>query len=77
MTMKRPAPPNGGITDLNRIYNLEELAAGEVIFAATGVTNGSMLKGVRQKGDRVYTESIVMRSRSGTVRYIRGDHRAK
>lgn len=66
-----------GITDLNRVYKLEELAAGEVIFAATGVTDGSMLRGVRQKGDRVYTETIVMRSYSGTVRYIRGDHKAK
>ncbi|MCR9212668.1 MAG: class II fructose-bisphosphatase [Proteobacteria bacterium] len=66
-----------GIEDLHRTYNLEELAAGNVIFAATGVTDGSMLKGVRQKGDRVYTETIVMRSYSGTVRYIRGDHRVR
>jgi len=66
-----------GIEDLHRTYNLEELAAGNVIFAASGVTDGSMLKGVRQKGERVYTETIVMRSYSGTVRYIRGDHKAK
>ncbi|MEX1034848.1 MAG: class II fructose-bisphosphatase [Sneathiella sp.] len=66
-----------GITDLHRVYNLEELAAGDVIFAATGVTDGSMLRGVRQKGDRIYTDTIVMRSHSGTVRYIRGDHRVK
>jgi fructose-1,6-bisphosphatase II / sedoheptulose-1,7-bisphosphatase len=65
-----------GITDLNRIYSLEELAAGNVIFAATGVTDGSMLRGVRRMKDRVLTETIVMRSKSGTVRYIRGNHRA-
>jgi fructose-1,6-bisphosphatase class II len=63
-----------GIEDLHRTYNLIELAAGNVIFAATGVTDGSMLRGVRQRGDRVYTETIVMRSYSGTVRNIRGDH---
>lgn len=63
-----------GIEDLHRIYNLEELAAGNVIFAATGVTDGSMLRGVRQRGDRVYTETLVMRSFSGTVRNIHGDH---
>ena len=66
-----------GITDLHRVYNLKELAAGDVIFAATGVTDGSMLRGVRQKGNRIFTESIVMRSHSGTVRYIRGDHKVK
>ena len=66
-----------GVTDFDQIYNLHELAAGSVIFAATGVTDGSMLKGVRQIGDRVHTETIVMRSHSSTVRYIRGNHRAK
>ncbi|MEH6476180.1 MAG: class II fructose-bisphosphatase [Sneathiella sp.] len=65
-----------GVKDFNQIYNLEELAAGSVIFAASGVTDGSMLKGVRQVGDRVHTETIVMRSRTGTVRYVRGNHRA-
>ncbi|MBL4907338.1 MAG: class II fructose-bisphosphatase [Sneathiella sp.] len=66
-----------GVTDLNRTYSLEELAAGNVIFAATGVTDGSMLRGVRQVNNRIQTETIVMRSHTGTVRYIRGDHRAK
>ncbi|GLQ07616.1 class II fructose-bisphosphatase [Sneathiella chinensis] len=66
-----------GIEDLHKIYNLEELAAGNVIFAATGVTDGNMLKGVHQKGGRVYTETIVMRSHTGTVRYIRGDHKVR
>ena len=45
-----------------------------MIFAATGVTDGTMLRGVRLKGDRVYTESIVMRSRTGTVRIIEAEH---
>ncbi len=66
-----------GVTDFNKVYNLEELAAGSVIFAASGVTDGSMLKGVRQVGDRVMTETIVMRSHTGTVRYVRGNHSAK
>lgn len=66
-----------GVTDFARVYNLNELAAGSVIFAATGVTDGSMLRGVRQIADRVHTETIVMRSHSSTVRYIRGNHRAK
>jgi len=66
-----------GVKDFDKIYSLEELAAGNVIFAATGVTDGSMLRGVRQVGDRVHTETIVMRSATGTVRYIRGNHRAK
>ena len=66
-----------GVTDFNKVYNLEELAAGSVIFAASGVTDGSMLKGVRQIGNRVMTETIVMRSHTGTVRYIRGNHTAK
>lgn len=66
-----------GVTDFKKIYNLEELAAGSVIFAASGVTDGSMLKGVRQIGNRVMTETIVMRSHTGTVRYVRGNHTAK
>jgi len=65
-----------GVKDFNQVYNLEELASGSVIFAASGVTDGSMLKGVRQVGDRVHTETLVMRSHTGTVRYIRGNHRA-
>jgi fructose-1,6-bisphosphatase II / sedoheptulose-1,7-bisphosphatase len=65
-----------GIDDLDRKYNLLELANGDVIFAATGVTDGSMLRGVRRVGDSVYTESIVMRSASQTVRWVRGRHMA-
>ena len=63
-----------GITDLNRKYEIEELASGDVIFAATGVTNGSMLSGVRYSRDRVYTESVAMRALTRTVRWIRMQH---
>ncbi|MBR0653639.1 class II fructose-bisphosphatase [Plastoroseomonas arctica] len=63
-----------GITDANRIYSLEEMAKGEVMFAATGVTTGPMLRGVRRFAHSAITHSIVMRSKSGTVRYIEGHH---
>ena len=62
------------MTDLNRIYQLEDLAHGDVMFTATGVTDGAMLKGVRRIGDKVFTESIVMRSKTGTVRVIESEH---
>jgi fructose-1,6-bisphosphatase II / sedoheptulose-1,7-bisphosphatase len=65
-----------GITDLNRIYRLEELAKGDCIFAATGVTDGSLLEGVKRlKGGVMTTESVVMRASSGTVRWVKGEHR--
>ena len=51
-----------GINDLNKIYDLNELAYGDVMFAATGVTDGNMLRGVKNKRGSAYTESIVMRS---------------
>jgi fructose-1,6-bisphosphatase II / sedoheptulose-1,7-bisphosphatase len=63
-----------GVEDLNRKYNLEELASGDVMFAATGVTSGSMLAGVRRKGKGVSTQSLVMRSKTGTVRKIETFH---
>jgi fructose-1,6-bisphosphatase II / sedoheptulose-1,7-bisphosphatase len=64
-----------GIKDLDRKYGLLDLAAGNVMFAATGVTNGSMLRGVRRLANgQVATQSIVMRSKSGTVRLVDADH---
>ena len=63
-----------GITDYNKIYSLNELAHGEVMFAASGVTDGSMLKGVRRWNSGASTESIIMRSKTGTVRTISADH---
>jgi fructose-1,6-bisphosphatase II / sedoheptulose-1,7-bisphosphatase len=64
-----------GITDLNRKYSLMDLASGDVIFSATGVTDGSMLSGVHVEAECVLTESVVMRSATGTVRWIKGRHR--
>ena len=63
-----------GVADLNKKYMLEELAAGDVMFAATGVTDGAMLKGVRRFRGGAYTHSIIMRSRTGTVRTIEAEH---
>jgi fructose-1,6-bisphosphatase II len=64
-----------GIDDIERIYGVEELASGDVMFAATGVTDGFLLRGVRLTGSGAETHSVVMRSRSGTVRFIRARHR--
>jgi fructose-1,6-bisphosphatase II len=63
-----------GIKDENHIYMLDELAKGHVMFAATGVTKGYLLDGVRFYGESAKTESIVMRSKSGTVRVINATH---
>lgn len=63
-----------GINDPNRIYTLAEMAKGDVMFAATGVTSGAMLNGVRRAGHGAVTHSIVMRSKSGTVRYVEAHH---
>ena len=63
-----------GVTDLDRIYHLEELASGDVIFAATGVTDGTLLKGVKRRRDCITTESVVMRASTGTVRWVKGEH---
>jgi len=63
-----------GITDLNRIYTMDQMASGDVMFAATGVTTGAMLKGVRRYPMGAVTHSIVMRSKSGTVRVVEARH---
>ena len=64
-----------GVTDLDRIYLLDDLVKGDAIFAATGVTDGSLLEGVkRRKGGCMTTESVVMRASSGTVRWVKGEH---
>jgi len=67
-----------GITDLNAIYTTDDLAKGDnVMFAATGVTDGSMLRGVRRYAGGAKTSTIVMRSKSGTVRRIEATHNFK
>ena len=65
-----------GINDLNCKYTIEDMAKGEdIMFVATGVTSGSLLKGVKKlKDDRVYTSSISMSSKYKTVRYIKTEH---
>ncbi|MGN7998086.1 class II fructose-bisphosphatase [Sphingomonas sp. 22176] len=64
-----------GIEDLDKVYVLEELAKGDCIFAATGVTDGSLLAGVKRVKGKMTTESVVMRASSGTVRWVKGEHR--
>jgi len=65
-----------GIEDLDRKYSTLDMASGDVIFAATGVTDGTMLRGVHTTagGDKYTTDSVVMRSKSGTVRWVKGEH---
>jgi fructose-1,6-bisphosphatase II / sedoheptulose-1,7-bisphosphatase len=63
-----------GIADFDRKYNLLDLAKGNVMFAATGVTGGTMLHGVRRFAGGAATHSMVMRSKSGTVRFIQAQH---
>ena len=64
-----------GIEDEARVYNLSDLASGNVMFAATGVTRGSFLDGVNFFGGGATTQSVVMRSKSGTVRIMDTTHR--
>ena len=63
-----------GISDPHKVFRLEEMASGDVMFAATGVTNGSMLRGVRRFQGGAFTHSVVMRSSSGSVRFIEARH---
>jgi fructose-1,6-bisphosphatase class II len=63
-----------GVSDLEKIYRIDELARGNVMFCATGVTQGTFLGGVRFFGGGAHTHSVVMRSESGTVRFIEAEH---
>jgi len=64
-----------GVKDPKKKYDLLELASGDTVVAATGVTDGALLKGVKFSGDIIETETIVYRSLTGTVRRIHGEHR--
>ncbi len=64
-----------GIQDPKRKYDLMDLCRGDTVVAATGVTNGDLVRGVRFRGDVIETETIIYRSLTGTVRRIRGEHR--
>ena len=65
---ERGRAAKAGITDLNRIYSREEMVTQDVIFAATGVTDGSILRGIRREPGFLETETILMRSKTGSVR---------
>jgi fructose-1,6-bisphosphatase II / sedoheptulose-1,7-bisphosphatase len=64
-----------GVQDFERIYKIDELARGNVMFSATGVTTGTLLKGVNFFHNGATTESVVMRSATGTIRYLKATHR--
>ncbi|HEY8336002.1 MAG TPA: class II fructose-bisphosphatase [Tardiphaga sp.] len=72
---KRERALKMGITDPKFIYGIEDMAKGDCLFAATGVTDGSLLSGVKFRGAVIETETIVMRSVTGTVRIIKAEHR--
>ncbi|WP_420409498.1 class II fructose-bisphosphatase [Hoeflea sp.] len=63
-----------GISDPNKIYTMDEMASGDVLFSATGVTDGNLLQGVRFGREAIVTHTIVMRSSSRTVREIKARH---
>ena len=65
---------NMGVNDIEAKLTMSELASGNVMFAATGVTSGDFLKGVRFRRQGALTQSVVMRSQTGTVRYIDAEH---
>src|SRR5690606_41934157 len=65
---ERGRAAKAGITDLNRLYTRDEMVTADVIFSATGVTNGSIVKGLRREPHFVETETILMRSKTGSVR---------
>ena len=72
---KRARAAKMGIKDPRKIYRIEDMVRGDCLFAATGVTDGRMLRGVRFGKDAIETETVVMRSASGTIRWIRAEHR--
>lgn len=64
-----------GITDISKVFHMDDFCSGDdAIFAASGVTDGELLKGVQFKGTKATTQTIVMRAKSGTVRFIDGEH---
>ena len=65
---ERARAAKAGITDLNRIYSRDEMVTADVIFSATGVTNGSILSGIKREPGWLTTETLLMRSKTGSVR---------
>jgi fructose-1,6-bisphosphatase II / sedoheptulose-1,7-bisphosphatase len=72
---KRERSLKMGIKDARKKYEIEDMVKGDCLFASTGVTTGSFLKGVKFRGEVIETETVVMRSVTGTVRWIRAEHR--
>jgi len=72
---KRERAGKMGISDPRKKYNIEDMVRGDCLFSATGVTNGDMLRGVKFGKEIIETETVVMRSVTGTVRWIRAEHR--
>jgi fructose-1,6-bisphosphatase II / sedoheptulose-1,7-bisphosphatase len=72
---KRERAAKMGIKDPRKRYEMEDMVRGDCLFSATGVTDGSMLRGVKFRGEVIETETVVMRSATGTVRWIRAEHR--
>jgi fructose-1,6-bisphosphatase II / sedoheptulose-1,7-bisphosphatase len=72
---KRERAAKMGVTDPRKKYQLEDMVRGDCLFSATGVTDGSMLRGVKFNNATIETETVVMRSVTGTVRWIRAEHR--
>ena len=63
-----------GVSDPNKVYNEDEMASGDVLFAACGVTDGNMLQGVKFGKDHIMTHTVCMRSSTGTIRWINARH---
>jgi len=72
---KRDRAAQMGIKDPRKKYGIEDMVRGDCLFAATGVTDGPLLRGVKFRKDIIETETVVMRSVTGTVRWIRAEHR--
>ena len=68
---ERARAAKAGIEDLNRVYTRDEMVTADVIFAATGVTDGSILPGIKREPDWLTTETLLMRSKTGSVRKMR------
>jgi fructose-1,6-bisphosphatase II / sedoheptulose-1,7-bisphosphatase len=66
---------NMGISDPKKKYEIEDMVRGDCLFSATGVTSGAMLDGVKFSKDVIETDTVVMRSVTGTVRRVRAEHR--
>jgi fructose-1,6-bisphosphatase II / sedoheptulose-1,7-bisphosphatase len=73
---KRARAAKMGVADARKKYALEDMVRGDCIFAATGVTDGALLTGVKFGRGVIETETVVMRSATGTVRWIRAEHRS-